>query len=55
MTRTLTTYFSTLIPVAAGKRVQSVSENGTSRNPYKVLTSNLSAYCLRKLPPNALG
>ena len=53
--RQLTTYFSALIPVAAGKRVQSISENGTSRNPYKILTSNLSAYCLRKLPPNALG
>lgn len=53
-TRTMTTYFSTLIPVTAGQRVQGISENGTSRNPYHVLSSSLSAYCLRKLPQSAL-
>ncbi len=53
--RQLTTAFSFLGPLAEGTRVQSVSENGTSRNPYQVISSNLRAYCLRKLPANALS
>lgn len=52
--RQLTTYFTYLGPVSAGQRVQAISENGTSRNPYNVLTSTLRAYCLRKLPQAAL-
>jgi hypothetical protein len=53
--RPLTTAFSALLPIAAGKRVQSVSENGTSRSPYYISSSYLRIYCLRKLPQSALG
>lgn len=53
--RQLTTAYSALIPIAAGQRVQSVSENGTSRNPYFISSSYLRIYCLRMLPQNALG
>ena len=53
--RSLTTYFSFLGPLAAGTRVQSISENGTSRSPYQVLSSNLRIYCLRTLPQSALS
>ena len=42
-------------PLAAGTRLQVVSENGTSFNPYPCSNSWLRVYCLRKLPPNALG
>ena len=53
--RTLTTYFSYLGPLKAGQRVQSISENGTSRNPYRIISSYLRIYCLRTLPQSALG
>lgn len=53
--RLLTTSITFLGPVTAGKRVSIVSENGTSRNPYHVISSNMRAYCLRKLPTSALS
>ena len=53
--RQLTTAFTFLGPLTAGTRVQSVSENGTSRNPYQVFNSYLRIYCLRTLPASALG
>ena len=54
-TRYLTTYWSTLSPIPAGQPVNIISENGTSRNPYHVISSNVRAYCLRKLPTSALN
>ena len=42
-------------PLAAGTRVQVVSENGTSFNPCEVSNSWMRMYCLRKLPSGALG
>lgn len=42
-------------PLAAGQRLQVVSENGTSFNPCTISNSWMRLYCLRKLPPNALG
>jgi hypothetical protein len=53
--RPATTAFTWMGPIAAGKRVQVVSENGTSFNPYPVSNSYLRMYCLRKLPTGALG
>jgi hypothetical protein len=41
--------------LAAGTRVQVVSENGTSFNSYPVGSSYVKLYCLRKLPQSALG
>lgn len=41
-------------PLTAGQRLQVVSENGTSFNPYPVTNSWMRIYCLRKLPANAL-
>lgn len=53
--RPATTAFTTLAPIAAGKRVQVVSENGTSRNPFRAQNSWLRMYCLRKLPQAAFA
>jgi hypothetical protein len=53
--RQLTTHISWMGPITGGKRVQIISENGTSRSPYKVNYSYLRAYCLRKLPTSALS
>jgi hypothetical protein len=53
--RTADTGFTWMGAIPAGKRVQVVSENGTSRNPFRVTNSWLRLYCLRKLPASALG
>lgn len=53
--RNASTAFTWMGPLTAGQRVQVVSENGTSFNPFEVTNSWLRLYCLRKLPPNALG
>lgn len=53
--RPATTAFTWMGPIAAGKRVQVVSENGTSRNPFRASNSWLRMYCLRKLPQAAFG
>lgn len=52
--RPATTAFTWMGPIAAGKRVQVVSENGTSFSSYPVSNSWLRVYCLRKLPTGAL-
>ena len=52
-TRPATTAFTWLGPIAAGKRIQSVSENGTSVSSYPVSNSWLRIYCLRTLPSGA--
>ena len=49
------TQFNHMTALAAGKRIRVVSENGTSFNPYPISNSWLRVFCLRKLPPNALG
>jgi hypothetical protein len=54
-TRLLTTSITYLGPITQGQRVSIVSENGTSRNPYHVISSNFRIYCLRKLPQSALN
>jgi hypothetical protein len=53
--RPANTSFTWLGPLAAGTRVQVISENGTSFNPFPISNSWMRLYCLRKLPPNALG
>lgn len=53
--RPANTAFTWMGAIPAGKRVQVVSENGTSFNPYPISNSWLRIYCLRKLPANALG
>ena len=53
--RPATTSFTWMGAIPAGQRIQVVSENGTSFNPYPVSNSWLRLFCLRKLPANALG
>lgn len=53
--RNAQTAWHMLVPIQAGKRVQVVSENGTSRNPFTVNSSWLRMYCLRKLPQAAFA
>lgn len=53
--RTADTAFTWMGAIPAGKRVRVVSENNTSRNPFRVSNSWVRLYCLRKLPASALG
>jgi hypothetical protein len=53
--RDANTAFTWMGAIPAGKRVRVVSENGTSRNPFRATNSWLRLYCLRKLPASALG
>jgi hypothetical protein len=52
--RQASTSFSWMGPLTAGQRLQVVSENGTSFNPFPVTNSWMRLVCLRKLPANAL-